>query len=175
MQKATLFLIVMFAGAAHGYSAQRASAQDFARFSGVWKMDPARSESTHQDVAFGVSTLVIRCNASEITIETTRKPEGDDPPFHEVLTFPLDGSERSNTGDGGAAVTGKLRMDGAKLVTETARNVHNSTVTTTYVHTLSPNGRMMTIDKTLTVQHGYQGMSANNSGHGKDVYVRVSK
>ena len=55
------------------------------------------------------------------------------------------------------------------------RNVQNSTVTTVYVHTLSPNGREMTVDKTLTVQHGYQGQSATNTGHGKDVYIRVSK
>jgi hypothetical protein len=53
--------------------------------------------------------------------------------------------------------------------------VQNSTVTTVYVHTLSPNGREMFVDKTLTVQHGYQGQSATNTGHGKDVYIRVSK
>jgi hypothetical protein len=175
MRKATLLLILTFAGAAHGHSAQRPLAQDPARFSGVWKMDPARSESAHQDVSLGISTIVIRCNPSEITIETTRKSEGDAPPFHELLTFPLNGSERSNTGNGGAMVTGKLHMDGAKLITETARNIQNSTITTLHVHTLSPNGREMTIDKTLTVQHGYQGMSATNSGHGKDVYVRISK
>ncbi len=170
MRKATLFLIVMLSGAALGHSAQ-----DFTQFSGVWKMDPARSESAHQDVTLGPSTLTIRCSADEITIETTRKPKGNAPPFHEILTFPVDGSERPNTGNAGVQVTGKLRLDGEKLITETVRNVQNSTVTTVYVHTLSPNGREMTVDKTLTVQHGYQGMSATNSGHGKDVYVRVSK
>jgi hypothetical protein len=175
MRKATLFLIVMFAAAAHGRSAQGNAAPDLTRFSGVWKMDAARSESAHQDAAVGASTLVIRCNAGEVTIETTRDPEGDAPAFHELLVFPLDGSERSNTGNAGVMVTGKLRRDGAKFITETARNVQNSTVTTVYVHTLGPNGREMTVDKTLTVQHGYQGMSATNSGHGKDVFIRVSK
>lgn len=170
MRKATALFTLMFAGAVHGFSAQ-----DLTRFSGVWKMDPARSESAHQDVAIGVSTLVIRSSGNELTIETTRKPVGDAPPFHEVLTFHLDGSETPNTGDAGVPVTGKLRLDGSKLITETVRNVRNSTVTTTYIHMLSANGREMTIDKTLTVQHGYQGMSATNSGHGKDVYVRVSK
>ena len=175
MRKATLLFILMLAGAARGYSAQGPSAQDLARYAGVWRMDPARSESAHQDVAVGASTLVIRCSGNEITIETSRDPQGDASAFHEVLTFPLDGSERSNSGNGGVTVSGKLRRDRAKLITETVRNVQNSTVTTVYVHTLSPNGREMTIDKTLTVQHGYQGMSATNSGHGKDVYVRVSK
>jgi hypothetical protein len=175
MRNATLLLILVLSGAAHGYSAQGRAEPNLTRFSGVWKMDPARSESAHQDVAVGASTLVIRLNANEVTIETTRDPEGDAPPFHELLAFPLDGSERPNTGNAGVAVTGKLRRDGAKLITETARNVQNSTVTTIYVHTLSPNGREMTVDKTLTVQHGYQGMSATNSGHGKDVFIRVSK
>ena len=79
MQKATLLLFIMLAGAAYGFSAQGRSAQELARYSGVWKMDPARSESAHQDVAVGVSTLVIRCNASEITIETSRQAEGNAP------------------------------------------------------------------------------------------------
>ena len=138
-------------------------------------MDPTRSESAHQDVALGLSTVVIRCSANEVTIETSRQAEGNALPFHEVVTFPLDGSERSNEGNGGVTVTGKLRPDRTKLITETARNVQNSTVTTVYVHTLSPNGREMFVDKTLTVQHGYQGQSATNTGHGKDVYIRVSK
>jgi hypothetical protein len=170
MQKATLLSVLMLAGAAYGHAAA-----DPAQFSGVWKMDSARSESTHQDVSFGVSTLVIKSTGNEITIETTRKPAGDSPPFHEILRFRLDNSETTNSGDAGVSVTGKAHMDGTKLVIETARNVHNSTVTTLYVHTLSADGREMTIDKTLTVQHGYQGMSANNTGRGKDVYIRVSK
>jgi hypothetical protein len=31
------------------------------------------------------------------------------------------------------------------------------------------------IDMTLTVQHGYGGLSERNTGRGKDVYVRVAK
>ena len=38
------------------------------------------------------------------------------------------------------------------------------------------NGREMTIDKTLTVQHGYQGLpGARNMGHGVDVFVRGAR
>ena len=151
------------AGTAHG------------NFSGTWTMDPARSESAHQDVPIGLSTLVIRMTKNQVTIETTRNGDGKAPEFHETLSFKLDGTETTNTGQGGVRVTGRARWDGPKLVIETARNVQAATVTTLYVHTLSADGREMTVDKTLTVQHGYQGTHAANSGHGKDVYVRVSK
>jgi hypothetical protein len=170
MRKSTLFLVLTLSAA---FASRGGESTD--GFSGVWKMDPTRSESAHQDVSLGVSTLVIKSMGNELTIETTRKPTGNSPPFHEILNFRLDNSETANSGDAGVSVTGKAHMDGAKLVTETMRNVQNSTVTTLYVHTLSHNRKEMTIDKTLTVQHGYQGMSATNTGHGKDVYIRVSK
>jgi len=142
-------------------------------FAGAWKMDPARSESAHQDVPSGASTLVIRLTDTEISMETTRIEEAK--PFHETLTFRLDGSETTSTGDGGVKVSGKAHWDGPRLVVETVRNIQDSTVTTLYIHTLSPNGRDLTIDKTLTVQHGYQGASAPTTGHGKDVFVRVAR
>jgi hypothetical protein len=170
MLKITCLLVLALSAPVASHGAESAD-----RFSGTWKMDSARSESTHQDVSLGVSTLVIHLTGNELTIETTRRPAGNSPPFHEILNFRLDNSEIANSGNAGVSVTGKAHMDGPKLVTETMRNVQNSTVTTLYVHTLSANGREMTIDKTLTVQHGYQGMSATNTGHGKDVYIRVSK
>ncbi|HWD97910.1 MAG TPA: hypothetical protein VG345_02690, partial [Bryobacteraceae bacterium] len=154
MRKITCFLVLALSVAV---PSRGAGSTD--RFSGTWKMDPARSESAHQDVSLGVSTLVIQLTGNELTIETTRRPAENSPPFHEILNFRLDNSETTNSGNAGVSVTGKAHMDGAKLVTETMRNVQNSTVTTLYVHTLSANGREMTIDKTLTVQHGYQGMS----------------
>ena len=137
------------------------------KFAGTWRMDEARSESTHQDVPAGPSTVVIGIVENTLTVETTRDK------FHEVLTFNLNGTDTTSTGDGGASVTGKAHWEGAKLVVETLRNIQDSTVTTRYVHTLSANGRDLTIDKTLTVQHGYMGRSAPTMGHGKDVFVRV--
>jgi hypothetical protein len=142
-------------------------------FAGTWKMDPARSESAHQDVPSGESTIIIRLTDTELSIETTRSEDAR--PFHETLSFRLDGAETTSTGDGDVKVTGKAHFDGSKLVVETTRNIQDSTVTTLYVHTLSPNGRDLTIDKTLTVQHGYQGAHAPTTGRGKDVFVRVPK
>ena len=92
------------------------------------------------------------------------------------MNLRLDGSDTTAASDTGVTVTGKAHWDGAKLVVETAREINGATVTTRYVYTLSANGREMTIDKTLTVQHGYQGLlSARNMGHGVDVFVRVAR
>ena len=143
-------------------------------FSGSWKMDPARSESAHQDVPLtGTSTLVITQAPASITIEATRAEDNRPTAFHELLTFQLDGSETPSTGAGGATVTGKAHWEGNQLVAETVRNVEDSTVTTRYVYALSPNSQVLTVDKTLTVQHGYMGRSAPTMGHGKDTFVRV--
>lgn len=143
-----------------------------AKFAGSWTMDPARSESAHQDVPIESSLLVIGFTDGGLTMETTRSEQGK--AFHETLHFKLDGTETANTGDAGVAVTGKAHWDGEKLIVETVRNIQESTVTTLYVHTLSPNGRDLTIDKTLAVQHGYQGQIAPTTGHGKDVFVRAA-
>ncbi len=135
-------------------------------------MDASRSESAHQDVPMGPTTLVIRMSNKDLTIETTREDSGA--PFHEILNLKLDGSETTSTGDSGVPVTGKAHWDGARLVVETARNIKDSTVTTLDVHALSPNGRDLVVDKTLTVQHGYMGVNAApTTGRGKDVFVRA--
>ena len=150
-------------------------AESQADFAGTWTMDPSRSESAHQDAAIGSSTMVIRLVDDDLTIETIRGEGGKPAAFHETLTFKLGGTETTSPGDGGTLVTGKARWEGTKLVVETARSVQGATVTTLYVHTLGAHGSEMTIDKTLTIQHGYQGAGARTTGHGKDIFVRVAK
>ena len=149
--------------------------QNHPDISGTWSMDIARSESAHHEVPIESSTIEIRVRGNELHMEVSRRDQGA-PPFHEILQLKLDGSESEYTGDSGVTVTGKAHWSGASLIVETIRNIQGSTVTTHYVHSLSRNGREMTIDKTLAVQHGYQGTNpamAQSTGHGKDIYVRV--
>lgn len=143
-------------------------------FAGEWRMDPLRSESAHQDVPIGPVTLLVKVSPTEVTIETRRAGKGKLTPARETLTFHLDGSENVIGGTSGAPVKTKAHLDGGKLVTETARNIQGSTITTMQVFSLDPNGKELTVDKTLTVQHGYQspGPDANNTGRGRDVFVR---
>lgn len=149
----------------------QASAPEVSDFSGVWQMDPSRSESAHQDVPIGPVTLIIKQSASDVSIETRRGQPHKRAISSETLAYKLDGSEISIAGDAGEVKT-KAHWDGTKLVTETERNVHDATVTTMHVFSLDASGKELTIDKTLTVQHGYQFPGAKNTGTGKDVFVK---
>jgi hypothetical protein len=154
-----------------------ANGQDHSQFAGTWKMDPARSESAHGVVPVESLTLAITLTDTRMTMETTRREGGKAEAFHEKLALKLDGSattqDKSNPG---TFVTAKAHWEGENLVVETSRIINDATVTTRYVHTLSTNGNEMTIDKTLTVQHGYEGVAeARNTGHGTDVFVRADK
>lgn len=148
-------------------------AQDASRFFGEWKMDAARSESAHQDVPIGDANIGIRESGPGLSIETTHSGEGGTGAFHEILSFRLDGAESEGSGDGGVKVTGKMHWDAGRLVVETIRNVQDSTITTHYVYSVSADGQELTVDKTLTVQHGYQFRGSQTVGRGKDVFVRV--
>jgi hypothetical protein len=90
----------------------------------------------------------------------------------ETLTYNLDGAERSIASNSGSTVKAKARWDGNRLMTETAREVQGSMVTTIHVFSLDPRGKELTVDKTLTVQHGYQFQGASNTGTGKDIFIR---
>jgi hypothetical protein len=142
-------------------------------FAGTWRMDLVRSESAHQDVPVTAGTLTISLVGTGIVMETIRSWGGKAPESHETLNLRLDGAETTSTIDGGHTITAKAHMDGSKLVVEAARTVNESTVTTMYVYAVAADGHEMTVDMTLTVQHGYQGSVARNTGHGKDILVRV--
>lgn len=149
-----------------------ATAQPAPDFSGVWEMDRSRSASALQGIPIGPVTLLINQQSSDLTIETRRKEPGKRDVSSEVLAYKIDGAESSIIGASGVEIQAKARMDGNKLVAETVRKVQGSTVTTTHVFSLDAGGKELTVDKTLTVQHGYQFRGANNTGAGRDVFVR---
>ena len=146
-------------------------------FSGTWKMDPSRSESAHQDVPIGSVALAIRQTASEFAVETRRAASKGSPSSNETLTFQLDGSEATMAGTSGVPIRVKARWDGPKLVAETAREMNGATVTTTQSFQLGASGKELTVQKTLTVQHGYQGVvpEKSSTGSGTDVFVKLGK
>jgi hypothetical protein len=163
-----IVVVAAILGVAPGFAAEKHDG-----FVGTWKMDPERSESSQQDVQ--AATLQIGLTDTDLMIETSRDQGGKPAAFHEKLTFKLDGSESAGVGDAGVPVTGKVRWEGGNLVIETARNINDSTVTTLYRYILSPDRRTLTVEKTLSVQHGYQGRTGQNTGKGTDVFVRASK
>ena len=168
MRLARMMVVVTLLGLAPGFAAET-----HGDFAGIWTMDLERSESAQQDVQ--AATLQIALTDANLTIETTRDQGGKPAAFHEKLNLKLDGSETSGVGDGGVPLTAKARWEGGNLVVETARNINDSTVSTLYRYILSPDRRTITVEKTLTVQHGYQGRTGTNTGKGTDVFVRTAK
>jgi len=144
-------------------------------FSGTWKMDPSRSESAHQAVPIGTVVLVMRQTPTSITIETQRTPAGTREVQTETLRYLLSGAETTIRDEGKSAVKTKATWDGTKLITETEGTVNGASVTTRYVHSLADNRREMKLDKTLTVQHGYQFEGAKSYGTGTDIFVKTTQ
>jgi len=142
--------------------------------SGTWKMDASRSESAHQAVPIGAVTLLIKQSSTEITIESRRAESGKTEVQTEILPFLLNGTE-STTTVMGVPVKTKAHWDGRKLITETERVVNGASVTTRNVHTLNPTGKELKVEKTLTVQHGYQFEGSKSYGTGTDVFVKSTK
>ena len=150
-----------------------ALAQTQPDFSGTWTMDPSRSESAHQDVPIGAVSLVIRQTVADFSVETRRTQSKRSSISSETLKSKLDGTESVNTGLSGIEIKVKAHWAGPKLIVETAREMNGSTITTMQTFELGANGNEITIQKTLTVQHGYQGPGAPRStGSGTDVFVR---
>ena len=142
--------------------------------SGTWTMDPARSESAHQDVPIGPVVVTIKQTATEITIDTARRATKSAAPAHEIIAYNFDNSESLNANRGKATIAAKAHWDGETLITETTRNIQDSTVTTIYKHHLEASGQNLIIEKSLTVQHGYQFEGAKTTGRGKDVFVKTT-
>jgi hypothetical protein len=145
-------------------------------FSGLWDMDSSRSESAHQDVPIGSFSLVIRQTPTEISIETRRADNPSSPVASETLVFLLSGAERTNSAATDHPVKAKAHWDGPKLVAETEREINGATVTTMQVFRLGNDGKELVVEKTLSVQHGYQSPgAAKTSGSGRDVFIRAKQ
>ena len=136
-------------------------------FSGTWTMDRERSESAMQEQPIGPVTVSITQTGPNLTIHTTRdgKPE--------VTTYTIE-EMRNGPGVIGAG-TRRAYWDGLKLVTEGAGNVQGQTVSVRESRTLNATRTEMTIESTVTVQHGYTFRGARNYATAKDIYTRAAR
>jgi hypothetical protein len=144
-------------------------AQPTRDFSGSWTMDLARSESAHQGEPFKDVRFVIAQGAAQVRIETTRGNERED------VLYPL-GRARSSGGPVASTASGhpEAYWEGDKLVTETQRLVSGYTVTVKEARTLGSDGKDMTVETTVIVQHGYSMRGVKNYGASTDVFVRAT-
>ncbi len=136
-------------------------------FSGTWTMDRERSESALQEQPIGPVTLAVTQTGSTLSVETRRGDQS------EVMTYAI---EALSNGPGVmGAGTRRAYWDGVKLVTEGAGNVQGQTVSIREARTLNARGTEMTVETTVTVQHGYTFRGARNYATAKDVYTRTAK
>ena len=135
-------------------------------FSGTWELDPKRSVSAHSSEPRPPLTLVIKQTPAEVSIETRQGGQS------ETIVYKLDGSETEKPAEDNGPFQWRAQWKNAQLVTETHRNINRSTVTITEILSLNPKAKELTIDRTLTVQHGYSMRGAKNYSSGKDVFVR---
>ncbi|MDO8678809.1 MAG: hypothetical protein Q7R30_09635 [Acidobacteriota bacterium] len=136
-------------------------------FSGTWMMDRERSESAMQEQPIGPVTVTVTQTGTNLTIQATRdgKPE--------VVTYTI---EALPNGPGViGAGTRRAYWDGMKLVTEGAGNVQGQTVSVREARTLNARGTEMTVETTVTVQHGYTFRGARNYSTAKDIYTRTAQ
>ena len=136
-------------------------------FSGTWEMDSARSESPQARDSKGSETVVIKQTESEFSVERRRDGQS------ETIVYKMDGSQTEKPAPDNGPYRWSVKWDGSKLTTETQRNINRTAVTITDVLSLAKNGNEMTVNRTLTVQHGYSWQGAKNYASAKDLFVKV--
>ena len=144
-----------------------AVAQGRTDFSGTWEMDAERSVSAKSGAPIEPVTLVINQTPTTLSVETRQR--GDS----ETIVYNLNGSATEKPAQDNGPFQWRAQWDGAKLVTETHRSVNRATVTVKEVLSLNRKAKELTIDRTLTVQHGYTMRGAKNYSSGQDIFVKT--
>jgi hypothetical protein len=147
------------------FTASFASPGAKSNFSGTWIMDEKRSVSATSGAPYVPITLSIKQTASTMSVETL---QGDQ---SETIVYKLDGSQSDKAVEGNSPFQWRAQWDGAKIVTETHRNINGSTVTIKEAFILT-GPKELTVDRTLIVQHGYTMRGTRNYSSGKDVFTK---
>jgi hypothetical protein len=120
-------------------------------------MDPTRSETATSSP--DPVTLVIKQTPTDVSVETRRNSQS------ETLVYKLDGTVGKKPPQDNGPFEWRARWEGSKLVMETHRSVNRTTVTIL--------AKELTVDRKLTVQHGYTMRGAKNYSSGTDVFIRA--
>ena len=122
---------------------------DFARLAGTWELD------TSGDASISAEQRIITVSPEGLRIEI-RRAEDARPP---LLTYRFDGKEADNAFGSGKA-TSRLVPERGAVVTETIYEIRNSPITVREILSVNPDGTEMTVNTTLRVEHGYEGVGA---------------
>lgn len=134
-------------------------------FSGTWTMDEARSGSPGHTSFVGPVVWVIQQTAESMVVEIKT---GDE---QTTYTYTL-----HDTPPKEAASVPSYRgyFEGNQLITESLLDIQGKTVTMRQVRTLENDGREMTVERVVEVEHGYTLKDAQNYSTVKDVFIKVA-
>jgi hypothetical protein len=139
-------------------------------FTGTWTMDVARSGSpTHEGF---VGPVVWTIHQSPKAFVLDRKHGEKSLAF----TYVWQDIAADVSRDATVSPSGDHRAswDGSRLVIHTLQAIQGKTVTTRETLSLTGDGRELTVERVLEVEHGYTMKDAKNFTVVKDVFVRAT-
>lgn len=155
-----------------------AHAQERTAFNGTWVMDMTRSESAAQAPDAAPKTPVrigIMQLPNVLTIQTIRDGTSETVSYSFERVEPeAVGTAGSDNPDANRIIRALVRWEGPVLMTETVYRVNRMAVTRTERRRLSADGREMTVETELQMEHGYESNGRSPAGYGtaRDVYVK---
>lgn len=119
-------------------------------FSGKWKMDPGKSDFGPLP---GPEKMLRTVEHTDPEIKITNEQSGPQGDIKTELKYTTDGKEFKNTSRAGES-KGTASWVGDSLVVKTKRNIQGADIDQTDRWTLSPDGKMTTINTTLKTPQG---------------------
>jgi hypothetical protein len=156
-------ILTLATGIFPGALAAQTTSAPLSNFSGVWRMDNARSESAMQDQPVEDVIVSITQTGSMLRVETSRDGK------REIAIYPFV-ARPSDTGE----LSGIPRAfwEGPILVDEGSLDVNGKTIGFRETRTAASDGSEMVVETTLKVEHGYDAKGAQTIVSGKNVFMR---
>lgn len=137
--------------------------------SGTWTMDEQRSGSPTQEGFAGPVVWTIRQASEGFVLTRKRGDKAQEFTYAwQGIAGKADPTVVSPSGEQRAA------WDGNRLVIQTLQNIQGKTVTTRETLSLASDGRELTVERVLEVEHGYTMKDAKNFNVVKDVFTRTA-
>lgn len=127
--------------------AARAAGPDF---SGEWKLNSAKSDFGKFPAPQSITRKIAQQGA-KVSITTIQKSAKGE--LTTAVAYTTDGKQVTNPGQGGET-KGSAEWIGDKLMIESSRAVGGLTLTQKDIWTLSPDGKMLTVDSQVTLPNG---------------------
>ena len=166
-----MFLALLMSGAIAG----SAFAQTNPDLSGTWTMDEKRSGSPGHDTFVGPVVWVIKQSPQTVVVDRKR---GEKSLSHTYALAdkkaPPPKADTTVESPPNPTPSQRAYWDGDRLVTETMTDIQGKTVTTREVLSLTGDGRELTVERVVEVEHGYTMKGAQNFNTVKDVFVRAA-